>query len=85
MKLNATAFGLACGILWGVTVLLATIWVALAGGGEHLLLLRRFYFGYSVSYLGGILGLAYGFIDGFIGGWVLARLYNWLAARKGTI
>ena len=82
MKLNATAFGLACGILWGPSVFLITIWVVLSGGGEHLHLLGRFYIGYTVSYLGAFLGLVYGFIDGFLGGWILALLYNRLAARK---
>ncbi len=76
MELNKKALGLACGILWGVAVLLATLWAALLDGGEHLGLLSRFYIGYSVSYAGAIVGLIYGFIDGFLGGWILAWLYN---------
>lgn len=76
MKLNAKALGLAAGILWGVCVFLATVWVMYRGGGEHLELLAKFYLGYSVSWLGAILGLIYGFVDGFICGFVLAWLYN---------
>ena len=76
MKLNPKALGLAAGILCGVSVCLATLFVILRGGGDHLKLLQQFYLGYSVSYVGAIVGLIYGFIDGFIGGWLLAWLYN---------
>ncbi len=77
--LNKKALGLACGILCGSAVMLATLWVMIRGGGEHLALLSQVYIGYSVSPVGAILGLVYGFIDGFLGGWILAWLYNRLA------
>jgi hypothetical protein len=80
MQLDKKALGLATGLLWGVTVLLVTIWVMVAGGGEHLILLGKFYLGYDLTLLGAILGTVYGFIDGFIGGWVFAWLYNKFAA-----
>ena len=81
MTLDKKALGLACGLLCGGGVFVATVWVLLAGsGGEHLSLLARFYIGYSVTPLGSILGLIYGFIDGFLGGWILAWLYNRFAA-----
>ncbi len=76
MQLNKTALGLAAGLLWGGSVLLLTIWVMIRGGGEHLVLLNKFYFGYSISAVGAVLGLLWGFVDGFIGGWILAWLYN---------
>ena len=84
MKLNRKALGLACGIVWGLAVCFSTVWVMMLGGGEHLILLNKFYWGYSISLLGAILGLVYGFIDGFIGGWILAFLYNLFAARPAT-
>ena len=76
MQLNTPALGLACGILWGAAVLLATLWVLIRGGGEHLHLLDQFYIGYGISVGGALLGLVYGFIDGFLSGWILAWLYN---------
>ena len=83
MRLNTLAFGVALGIVWGVTVFLATIWLILTGGpGEHLALLGKFYFGYKVTILGGILGLIYGFIDGLVGGVIFAALYNLLAKAQ---
>ncbi len=81
MELNKRAFGLTAGILWGVAVLVCTVWVIAAGnGGEHLALLSRFYLGYSVSLVGAFVGLLWGFVDGLVGGWVFAWLYNRLAA-----
>lgn len=81
MDLNKKALGLACGLLWGGGVLVATLWVVLSGsGGDHLNLLSRFYIGYSVSLLGAFVGLVYGFIDGLVTGWLLAWLYNRFAA-----
>lgn len=81
MKLDGKALGFTLGILWGVSVLLATWGAIVLGGGNHLQLLNRVYLGYSISPLGSILGLVYGFIDGFIGGWVLAFLYNKFATK----
>ena len=82
MQLNKTALGLSIGILWGVSVFLATLWIFWRGGGEHLVLLNKFYLGYSVTYLGALVGLVYGFVDGFIGGWILAWLHNRFAGSK---
>ncbi len=84
MELNKTGLGLAAGLLWGGGVLFVTIWVMVFGGGDHLLLLGKFYLGYSVSAMGAVLGLIYGFVDGFIGGWLLAWLYNMFAAKKAA-
>jgi len=76
MKLDKKAFGLACGILWGLCVFLMTLWVIWRGGGNTLALLDKFYLGYSISYSGAFIGLIWGFIDGFVGGWVFVWLYN---------
>jgi hypothetical protein len=79
MQLDKKALGLAVGLMWGAAVALATAWVMLRGGGQHLELLGKFYIGYDVSPLGIVVGLVYGFVDGFIGGWILGWLYNRLA------
>ncbi len=76
MQLNKKAFGIACGIVWGVCIFLATIYVILKGGGNTMVLLQQFYWGYSISFVGAILGLIYGFIYGFICGWIFGWLYN---------
>lgn len=76
MKLSKRALALASGILWGVCVFLITIYVIIKGGGNTLVLLQQFYWGYNISWGGAFLGLIYGFIDGFICGWIFALLYN---------
>ncbi len=77
MKLNVKALALAAGIVWGLAVLLLTYWFLLRGyDGEMLSRLSNVYLGYSVTWYGGLVGLAYGFVDGLIGGAVLACLYN---------
>ena len=77
MKLNKTAFGLAAGVLWGAALFLATWWIIIRQGtGENIRLLSRFYIGYSPSPIGSLVGLIYGFIHMFIGGYIFAALYN---------
>lgn len=76
MKLDKRACGLALGTLVAVSLLLCTVWAMARGGGGHLVMLKRFYIGYSVTPAGAIIGAVYGFIDGFLGGWLFAWLYN---------
>ena len=74
---NPKAFGLACGILWGVIVLIMTLIASFtAYGAGFLVLLESIYPYYVISIPGAIIGLIYGFIDGFIGGAIFAWLYN---------
>lgn len=84
MEINKTALGLAVGIVWGLGIFVATVWVRAVGGGETMALLGRFYIGYTPSILGAFIGLVWGFIDGFIGGWLIALLYNIFARRSAT-
>ncbi len=76
MKLSPKALGLTLGLLTGAAVFLATLWTLAVGGGKHLILLRQFYLGYSVSVGGAFVGLLYGFLDGLIVGVIIAALYN---------
>jgi protoporphyrinogen oxidase len=78
-KLDGVAFGCATGILCGLGLFLATLMLILKGGdvvGPRLQLLSQYYPGYSVTAGGTILGLAYGFVTGLIGGWSFAFLRN---------
>jgi hypothetical protein len=76
MKLSKKSFAMANGILWAIAVFAATIYVMLKGGGNTLVLLQQFFWGYSVSFAGAILGLIYGFVWGFIAGWLFSAFYN---------
>ena len=85
MKLNIAAFALALGICWGGAVLGLTWWlIFLDADAGAMSLLQTAYIGYTLSPLGSIVGLAWGFIDGAIGGAILAWLYNLFVKRFGS-
>jgi len=57
MRLNTKAFALTCGIFWGLTIFLATVWLLIFGfQGQVMSNLDHFYFGYSFSYVGAVIG-----------------------------
>jgi len=82
MKLNVKAFALTCAIFWSVSVFIITWWlIAFYGAVGSRTILGLFYLGYSVSPLGSIIGLIWGFVDGLISGAIFALLYNFLVER----
>ncbi len=85
MKLNATVQGFVTGTIAGFVILVATNWLVLKGGyvvGPHLSLLSQFFIGYRVTFFGSLIGFAYAFVAGFIGGYLIARMYNWIAGLR---
>jgi protoporphyrinogen oxidase len=79
LKLDGLAFGLSLGTFAGLFLFLATLILVLKGGdsvGPRLELLSQYFPGYSVTALGSLVGLFYGFITGFTGGWGFAFLRN---------
>jgi len=79
LKLDRVAFGLSLGTLSGLVLFLATIVLVLKGGdvvGPKLELLSHYFPGYSVTGYGSLVGLFYGFIAGFSGGWGFAFFRN---------
>jgi hypothetical protein len=77
MKLDIRAFGLTCGLLWGIGLFCLTWWIILFDGATgEVTLLGRLYRGYSISPLGSVVGLVWALVDGFVGGLVFAWLYN---------
>lgn len=83
-RIDKIAFGIASGAVCGAIVLIATLWLVVKGGevvGPNLVLLRQFFPGYRVSWVGAGIGLAYGFACGFAAGWTLALAKNLVVAR----
>ena len=82
MKLNVKSFALTCGLVWGFALFLLTWWIMAFDGvtGEPTLI-GRLYRGYSISPAGSIIGLAWAFGDGLIGGAIFAWLYNLVSRR----
>lgn len=80
--MNATMIGLVFGLLCGVVLFLATIWLVLKGGpnqGAHLGLLSQYFPGYDVTFVGSFIGFIYAFLVGFLSGALLGAVYNRLA------
>jgi hypothetical protein len=88
MKLSLRAFSITAGILWGVAVLL----VGLANhawppyGLAFLELTASIYPGYVVSeqIASVFIGAGYALVDGLVGGFIFAGLYNLLASCCNT-
>ena len=89
MKFNVKAFALACGLLWGFSLLFITWWVIIFEGATgDLMCIGHVYRGFDISPLGSVIGLLYGFVDGLIGGAIFAWLYNrivGLTSKKAAI
>ena len=80
MKLKPKALALSVGLVWGVNWFILTWWMILWEGVTHeVTLLGRWYRGFTVSPVGSLVALAYGFVDGFLLGLPVALLYNKLA------
>jgi protoporphyrinogen oxidase len=78
-KLDGVSLGGAVGATAGVFLGLATLFLVLKGGddvGANLRLLAQYFPGFTVSYPGSLLSLAYGFIGGFAAGWSFVLVRN---------
>ena len=82
MKLNAKALGFSVGVIWGIAALLVTAFYLISARtyGKHFLYaIASIYPGYTLTPVGALLGLCYGFVDGFLFGWLTAHLYNFFS------
>ena len=79
--INASALGVAGGIIWGLAMFISTILAMYTGYATSFLsMMESVYPGYSISWAGCFIGAIYGFIDLFIGLSLIAWLYNKLRA-----
>jgi len=78
-KMEKTAFAVATGLICGLLLFIATIWLVIKGGkvvGPNLALLSNYFFGYTVTIGGAFIGFGYSFIWGFVFGWLFAFIRN---------
>lgn len=78
-RLNARAWGIAVGLLFGGGLFLATIVLVVKGGanvGAHLGLLSNYFPGYDVTVVGSFVGFVYAFVLGYGTGRVIGSVYN---------
>jgi hypothetical protein len=82
VPLHKRAFGVAIGLAAGLVVAAATA-MAIVRQPEHsvnLWLLRAYFYGYSVSWPGVVVGFFWAFVVGFTGGWFVAFCRNFVLA-----
>jgi len=77
-KINPKALSLSLGIIGAVSIfILGILPILFNGWGASLVSITgSLYKGYSPSFGGAIIGAIWGFIDGYIGGLLIAWLYN---------
>ncbi len=78
-RLDKLAVAIAAGSVSGLGLWLLTIWIVVRSGpvvGPYLALLRQYFPGYSVTLPGSMMGLCYGFLVGFVAGWIFAAVRN---------
>lgn len=77
MKLHAVKFGLAIGIVWAAVCFIMSFTAMWFGWCDIMVeLMASIYIGYSPTVAGAFIGLVWALADGFIGGFVVAWLYN---------
>jgi len=77
-------FGIAIGLVSGGLLWLVTLIFLVRGPseGEGLWLLAQYFTGYTVSIGGAFVGLAWGFVAGFVAGWFFAFCRNLVVATS---
>ncbi len=79
VRFSEQGWGLALGAVTAVGLFVATIVLVARGGhdvGQHLGLLSVYLPGYSVSYVGSVVGFVYAFVLGYGAGRTIATIYN---------
>jgi hypothetical protein len=81
-KLSVKGLTISLGVAWAVFVLFIG-WAAIFGWGTKCVeVLSSLYIGYAPTFIGGIIGAVWGFIDGAIGGLIIALVYNAMVRGK---
>ncbi len=78
-RINARAWGISTGFVLGFGLFLATNILTLRGGenvGRHLQLLGIYFPGYSVTFLGSLIGFIYAFVLGYGIGRIIGYIYD---------
>ena len=78
-RLNVRAWGISVGLVLGLGLLSATLFLVIKGGpnvGQHLNLLGNYFPGYRVTVAGAFVGFVYAFVLGYGAGRVVGTIYN---------
>jgi hypothetical protein len=82
VKLSVKGLAVALGVSWAALVLFVG-WVSIFGWGTKFVeVLSSVYIGYASTFVGGIIGAIWSFVDGAIGGLIIALVYNAMVKGK---
>lgn len=82
MRIDVKAFALACAVLSAIGLMLGTWWIiAFDGPSTNPTWLGHIYRGYTLTWAGSLVGAAWGFVDGLMGGALFAWLYDFFEGR----
>lgn len=85
VRLHASVLATVCGFIGGATMFFLTAWLLVKGGpqvGPHLQLLDQYFYGYTVTWGGSLIGFLYGAAIGAVAGWVIGSVYNRVVALR---
>jgi len=75
-RLSIKALAIGLGVSWAICMLFVG-WVSIFGWGtEFVETMSSVYIGFAPTFLGGVIGAIWGFVDGAIGGAIIAFIYN---------
>lgn len=84
-KLHVLGFGVACGIVWALSLFITAILAQMNGYGSGFISgLSSVYVGYAPTLMGAVMGAIWGFFDMLIAGIILAVIYNIFIKVKPT-
>lgn len=76
-KLSAMGLGTALGLTWAISMFIIGMAAMLFSYGMPMVtLMESIYIGFHPTLIGSLIGMGYGFVDGFIGGVLIAWFYN---------
>ena len=85
-RIHAGALALVLAHVGGAGVFVMTAWLLVKGGqdvGAHLRLLEEYFYGYSVTWTGSLVGLLWGAAIGAVIGWTIGYVYNRVVDLRG--
>ena len=85
LRIHEQGWGIAFGLIFGLGLFVATNILVLRGGpvvGPRLSLLSVYFPGYSVTFLGSLIGFVYTFVGGYAVGRGIATVYNRLTEGR---
>ena len=85
LRLDAKILAIVLGVLFALAIFASTNWLVMKGGdrvGPHLELLSQYFIGYTVTFPGSLIGAAYGFALGALGGGLIGWIYNAVARMR---